>query len=215
MAMKTLVIGANGKVGRQVVQLLAKSEEHEPIAMIRDSDQIPFFEDMGVKTVLADLDGNFSHAFSNCDAVIFAAGSGPNTGADKTIIIDQEGAIKAAEEAQRREVKRFILLSSMGTDHPEEGSDSMKFYFYAKRRADEFLKGTNLNYTIVRPGGLTNDNATGKVKVETSIKSGERKIPRADVADVLVQSLSEENTSYKTFEIVAGEKNTDQALANL
>ncbi|WP_070119718.1 SDR family oxidoreductase [Bacillus marinisedimentorum] len=213
--MKVLVIGANGQVGKHIVRQLTESE-HDPVAMVRDTNQVPQFEDMGAKTVLADLENDFSHAFYGCDAVIFAAGSGPHTGADKTILIDQEGAIKSIDYAKQFGVKHFVMLGSMGSDAPEKGPDSMKFYLYAKRRADEYLKTSGLNYTIIRPGALTNTEPDGKVDLRENVgdRTG-RSIPRADVARVLVESVGKHNVRGKTLELLEGEKDIGKAVESV
>ncbi|WP_226038164.1 SDR family oxidoreductase [Aquibacillus saliphilus] len=207
--MNVLVIGANGKVGKHIVQKLLDSD-HQPIAMIRDTDQIPFFEEMGAKTVLGDLESDFSNAFFNVDAVIFAAGSGPNTGADKTIIIDQEGAIKSVNLAKQYDVKQFIMLSSIKADQPESVNE-MKHYLFAKHRADEYLKDSGLNYTIIRPGGLTNEAGTGKVQMQEHI-DGFGMIPREDVAATIVHLLSVPKARNKSFDLISGQTVLDELL---
>ncbi|WP_226585431.1 SDR family oxidoreductase [Halobacillus litoralis] len=200
--MNVLVIGANGKVGKHIVHKLRKSE-HVPYAMLRDTDQIPYFEEIQVPTVLADLEKDFGHAFHGMDAVIFAAGSGPHTGADKTIIIDQEGAIKTADHAMANGVKRYIMLSSIGADRAEEAPDDFKFYLYAKHRADEYVRKTSLDYTIVRPGSLTNEKGTGKVLMEKRTEHGE--IPREDVAETLVHLLTVPSSVHKSYDLISGD----------
>ncbi len=213
--MKVLVIGANGQVGKNIVKSLANSQ-HEPVAMVRDTNHVPQFEEMGAKTVIADLEKDFSHAFYGCDAVIFAAGSGPHTGADKTIIIDQEGAIKSVDYAKQFGVKHFVMLGSMGSEAPEKGPDSMKFYLYAKRRADEYLKASGLNYTIIRPGALTNSDPDGKVDLQDNVgeRSG-RSIPRADVAQVLAESIGKHNLHGKTLELLNGNQDIEKAVESV
>ncbi len=210
--MNVLVIGANGQVGKHIIHKL-KDSEHEPVAMVRNSDQVPQFEDLGVKTVLGDLEKDFENAYHGIDAVIFAAGSGPHTGADKTILIDQEGAIKAIDRAKHFGVQRFIMLSTMGADRPEIGPDDFKYYLYAKHRADEYLKTSGVNYTILRPGGLTDEKGTGKVKLQDHINDfGE--IPREDVADVLVQLLSWDNAENKGFDLISGDQSLEDVLSH-
>ncbi|WP_077624156.1 SDR family oxidoreductase [Sediminibacillus massiliensis] len=208
--MKVLVIGANGKVGRHVARTLQESD-HEPVAMVRDTDQVPWFEEQGIKTVLGNLESNFEEAFYGIDGVIFAAGSGPHTGPDKTIIIDQEGAIKSIELAEQFGVSRFIMLSSMNADKPEQ-YPAMKHYLFAKHRADDYLRKSRLNYTIIRPGGLTNEEGTGKVRLEESIPEGGT-IPRADVAKVLVYLLSVPRAEFKSFDLIRGTDELGEVLA--
>src|SRR5699024_6151550 len=147
--MRVLVVGANGQIGHQVAEKL-KEKGHEPVAMVRREEQVGQFKDKGIETVLADLEKDFSHAFENVDAVVFAAGSGGSTGADKTIIIDQEGAIETVDNAREAGVKHFAIVSSIGAGDPKN-ADQIKHYMYAKHRADEHLKASGLDYTIIRP----------------------------------------------------------------
>lgn len=208
--MRVLVIGANGAIGKQVVQKL-KETDHEPVAMVRATDQVAQFDRMGAKTIVADLEQDFEKAFDQIDAVIFAAGSGGHTGADKTIIIDQEGAIESVDLAKKFGVQRFMIVSSMGADNPKEAAQ-IKHYQYAKHRADEHLKESGLNYTIVRPGGLTNDAGTGKVNLQAQI--GERgTVPREDVAGTLVHLLTKKQAENKVFELLEGKTPIEQVFS--
>lgn len=207
--MRVLVIGANGAIGKQVVQKL-KDTEHEPVAMVRHSDQVAFFEDFGAKTVVADLEQNFEKAFDKIDAVIFAAGSGGHTGADKTVIIDQEGAIESTDLAKKFDVQRFMIVSSMGAGNPKEAKQ-IKHYQYAKHRADEHLKQSGLIYTILRPGGLTNEAGTGKVNLQEHI-SERGTIPREDVAATLVHLLNNPRAENQVFDLLEGETSIENVL---
>lgn len=215
--MDVLVIGANGQVGRNIVKELA-AQNHNAVAMVRKEEQKAKMEELGAaKVVLADLEEDFSNAFENVDAVIFAAGSGPKTGPDKTLTIDLWGSVKAAKYAEEKGVKRFVQLGSMGSDNPDAGGEEMKPYLVAKRTADEILQATNLDYTIVRPGALSDEDKTGKVEVSTegfSSMEG-RSIPRADVANVLVNVLERENTYGKVFEILQGEEDAENQLGTI
>ncbi|GAE36846.1 SDR family oxidoreductase [Halalkalibacter akibai] len=209
--MNVLLIGANGQVARHTIAKL-KDEDHQVIAMIRDSKQATELKDLGAdKTVVADLEGNFDHAFDQADAVIFAAGSGGHTGADKTILIDLWGAMKAVDAATRLGVKRFVMLSSMGTVDPDK-SDRIRHYLVAKKLADDYLKQSQLTYTIVRPGSLTNEAAQEKIKLEEEIQVRDNTITREDVAIVLAKVVKRENSFNKTFEILNGSLAIDQAL---
>ncbi|MGP4076066.1 SDR family oxidoreductase [Halobacillus sp. K22] len=209
--MKVLVIGANGQVGKHVIHKLTQSS-HTPVAMVWDTKQIPQFEELGVETVLGDLEKDFKEAYYGVDGVIFAAGSGPHTGADKTILIDQEGAIKSIEYAKQFGLKRFIMLSSVRSDEPEKGPDAMKHYLYAKHRADEHLKQSGLNYTILRPGQLTNKPGTGKVALEEKLEQ-DGEIPREDVAETLVYLLSVPRAKQKSFDLISGSTQLEETLA--
>ena len=215
--MNVLVIGANGQVGRRVVQELAASS-HDAVAMVRKEEQVDHLKELGAaKVVLGDLEKDFSEAFEDVDAVIFAAGSGGSTGPDKTLTIDLWGSVKAARYAEDKGVKRFVQLSSMGTPDPDEGGEKMKPYLVAKRVADDILQTTKLDYTIIRPGALSNEDKSGKIEVSsegfTSIEG--RSIPRADVAAVLVKALDQPNTHHKIFEVLQGDTPLEEELNNL
>ena len=215
--MKVLVIGANGQVGRHIVKELSDSS-HEAIALVRKEEQAAHLKELGAAdVVIGDLEKDFSSAFDNADAVIFAAGSGPSTGADKTLTIDLWGAAKAAKYAEDKGIKRFVQLGSMGSADPDSGGEEMKPYLVAKRTADDLLQTTGLDYTIVRPGALSNEEKTAHIEVSaggfTSI--GDRSIPRADVAHILVEVLDRPNTYRKTFEVLQGSNEAGAELDSL
>ncbi|MFY4776765.1 SDR family oxidoreductase [Metabacillus sp. RGM 3146] len=212
--MKVLVAGAHGATGKHLIHKLSK-KGYQPIAMIRDSKQAEELESYGAKTVVADLEGDLSQAVEGADAVIFAAGSGSKTGPEKTIAVDQEGAKSLIDAAKQHKVQHFVMLSSMGADQPDAGSEAMKNYLRAKAIADEYLIQSELSYTIVRPGTLSDEPGTGKITAEDSIQKRDRKIPREDVAEVLIQSLELEKTKNKTFEVLSGDKDVKEALQSL
>lgn len=204
--MKVLVVGANGQIGHQVVEKL-KEQGHDPVAMVRKEEQTEQFKEKGIDTVLGDLEKDFSHAFEGVDTVVFAAGSGGDTGADMTVVIDQEGAIESVDNAKNAGVKHFIIVSSMGADAPKE-ADEIKHYLYAKHRADEHLKASGLNYTIIRPGMLQNDGGTGKVSLsEENQEFGD--VQREDVAAVIVQAVDADKAENKVYTLLEGDTPVD------
>ncbi|MBS4219457.1 SDR family oxidoreductase [Bacillus sp. FJAT-49711] len=212
--MKVLVVGANGHTGRLLVQYLANNSDHHPYAMVRNEDQEEELMELGaVEVIVADLEADISRVTNGMDAVIFAAGSGSKTGPDKTISVDQEGAIKLIDAAKSSSVKHFVMLSSIGADDPQ---GPIEHYLTAKRIADDHLKNSGLTYTIVRPGRLTHDKATGKVELAEKIElMDDRSIPRADVAHVLAASLEINNAGNKVMEILSGDKEIESAMEML
>ena len=167
--------------------------------MVRKEEQQEQFKKDNIKTVLGDLEKDLSHTVENIDKVVFAAGSGGK----KVVEVDQEGAKSLIDASKQAHVKKFVMLSSMGADHPEE-SDELKQYLEAKHNADEYLKSANIMYTIVRPGSLTNDSGTGKIELEHKLnKRGS--ITRDDVAQTLVRSLHDDAAINRTFEIIEGD----------
>jgi uncharacterized protein YbjT (DUF2867 family) len=128
--------------------------------------------------------------------------------------MDYGGAVKLILAAERHDVSRYLMLSSMGADDPEGGSEAMRPYLLAKARADERLRDSGLDYTIIRPGSLTNDEGRGTIEAaETLGRRGE--ISREDVARTFAEALELENTYGKTFEILAGETPIREALEKI
>jgi uncharacterized protein YbjT (DUF2867 family) len=211
--MRVLVAGANGQIGKHVVRLLAE-EGHEVRALIRDESQASGLRELGGEPVVADLEGEVAHTVEGCDAVIFSAGGGPGSGAEKKETVDRQGAVKLIEAAKEDGARRYVMVSAMGAADPESGSEAMQPYLFAKARADQALQESGLDYTIVRPGSLTNDPGTGRVEIAPSLgKRGE--IPREDVASTIVATLERQNTFGKTFEVLSGDTPIEEALDRL
>lgn len=211
--MRVLVAGSHGQVGQHLVRLLAEAG-HEARAMIRDDSQAEEMQDLGGAPFVADLEGDPSQAAEGCDAIIFTAGGGPGSGAAKKETVDRQGATKLIEAAKEHGVRRYVMVSAMGADEPESGSEGMRPYLRAKGQADDALRESGLDYTIVRPGRLTDDPATGRVAAAASLgRRGE--ITREDTARVLLATLTATNTHAKTFEVLAGDTPIDEAVNGL
>ncbi|KMY52709.1 sugar epimerase [Bacillus sp. FJAT-27231] len=211
--MKVLVVGANGQIGRQVVELLQESEEHTARALVRRQEQAESFERSGVEAAVADLEGSveeITEAAKGCEAVIFTAGSGGQTGWDKTLLIDLDGAVKTIEAAQKAGVSRFIMVSALQAHRREHWNEAIKPYYVAKHYADKVLESSGLTYTIIRPGGLLNEKGTGKVTAAENLDRSS--IPREDVAETVVASLNEGHTFNRSFDLVSGEEPISEAL---
>ncbi|WP_310992143.1 SDR family oxidoreductase [Aequorivita marina] len=207
---KVLVAGAHGTTGKKIISILKESNTYEPIAMVRKKEQVQEFENNNVKTLLADLEQDVNEAPKGMDKVIFAAGSGGKNVYD----VDQEGAKKLIDASKKENVKKFVMLSSMGADSPEVAID-LKDYLKAKHNADEHLKKAEMPlFSIIRPGALTNNDGNGKIQLENKLnKRGE--IPRQDVAETLVASLDDSVAKNKTFEILEGDTQIKTALEKL
>jgi len=214
--MKVCVVGANGQIGKQVVELLKESSEHTPIAMVRKQEQEAHFDNLGVENVLASIADSvdkIAEAISGSDAIVFTAGSGGHTGPDQTLLIDLDGAVKTVEAAEKAGVNRFVMVSALGANQREKWNEAIRPYYVAKHYADRILEQSDLTYTIVRPGGLLNEEGTGKISIGENLTRNT--IPRADVAKVIVASLSEENTYYQSFDLVSGDIPIEDALKNV
>ena len=215
--MKVFLIGANGQVGKHIVKLLQSSDKHELTAMVRSEEQAEQLKQSGVNVVLANLEDNveqLAQAMKGSDAVIFSAGSGGKTGADKTLLVDLDGAVKSMEAAEQVGINRYVMVSAYKAYDRESWKESpIKPYFVAKHYADRELRASNLNYTIIGPGILTNEPGTGKVAVGEILEK--TSIPREDVARVVVASLDEEKTYKKTIELVSGETSVEEVLRSV
>ncbi|MDQ0254815.1 uncharacterized protein YbjT (DUF2867 family) [Evansella vedderi] len=216
--MNVLVVGANGQIGKHLVSFLQNKDGLKAKAMIRKPEQSADFEKIGAETVLIDLEGEIepiAKAAKDVDAIVFTAGSGPHTGKDKTIMVDLDGAVKTIEAAKMAGVKRFVMISSFDTSREAIQSASASFapYVAAKHYADDWLRRTELDYTIIHPGGLTNEKGTGHVKAAEEVERGQ--IPREDVASVIVACLENEKTIGKEFQLVSGTTPIKEAIAAL
>ncbi|HHU19254.1 MAG TPA: SDR family oxidoreductase [Bacilli bacterium] len=212
---KVLVVGANGQIGKQLTSYIQASDHLTAKAMIRKQEQASFFEDLGAETVLVDLEDSvesIAKVATDVDAIVFTAGSGPKTGKDKTLMIDLDGAIKTIEAAEKAGVKRFIMISSFDTTRKAilAANESFAPYVVAKYYADVWLRNTELDYTIIHPGILTNDAGTGKITAAERVERGE--IPRDDVARVIFACLEKDATIGKEFQIVGGNTPINEAI---
>ena len=214
--MKVLIIGANGGIGTRLTDQLKADEQHEPVAMLRKAEQQEKFRAKGVATVLADLEQDIDHAFEGVEAVVFTAGSGAHTGKDKTDLVDRKGAIKAIDTAEEHGVDRFIMVSALGADrNPEQWPDSMRHYYAAKSDADEHLKASDLDYTILQPGRLTDDAGDEKIRIAERLENRQGSIPRDDVATTIRLLLDQKNTYGGTYEMLGGDTAIDTAVDRL
>ena len=210
--MRVLVVGPNGLTGRLIIPLL-KAAGHEPIAMVRDNSQREAMIELGAEPVFGDLEKPLGYAVRNNKAVIFAAGSGSKTGPQKTIDVDQNGAMALIDSCRGQNCRRFIMLSSIAADDAERAPEKLHHYLAAKSVADRHLMNSSLDYTIVRPGYLSNDPPAGKIEIGADLGDFQgRAVTRADVAQTLVACLGKPNTIDKTFEMLDGDSPIDEAL---
>jgi uncharacterized protein YbjT (DUF2867 family) len=151
---------------------------------------------------------------SGADAVVFAAGAGPGSGPARKRTVDYAGAVNLVNAAQTHEVRRYLMVSAIGANHPERWSDEMKPYYEAKAEADKYVEESGLDYTIVRPGGLTDDPGTGKVDLGEG-SGGVGSVTREDVALVLAELLGADNAIGKGFDLLNGDTPVAEAIAAL
>ena len=211
--MSTIAIaGGHGKIAMILGGLLAERGDTAR-GLIRKADQADDLRAAGIEPVVCDLegDGDVAAAVRGADAVVFAAGAGPGSGAARKKTVDRDGAVKLVEAAKAEGVSRYLIVSSMGAEKaPADGAEGFGAYLRAKFEADEAVRASGLDYTVVRPGGLTEDPGTGLVTIAEVTERG--KIPRADVAAVLLACLDTPSTIGKSFDVISGDTPIADAL---
>ena len=215
--MKVAIAGGHGKIARLLEELLVKRGD-SAVGLIRNPDHADDLRAIGAEPVVCDLEQadpkEVAKAVAGSDAVVFAAGAGPGSGAERKRTMDLGGAVKLIEAAKAQGIARYLIVSSMGAaDPPTEGGGTFGEYVRAKAEADRALMASGLDYTIVRPGMLTDDPGSGRISAAPRLDRGE--IPRADVAAVLLACLDVENTIGHDFDLLAGETPIEEALAAL
>jgi nucleoside-diphosphate-sugar epimerase len=213
--MKVAIAGGHGKIGLLLGRMLNERGD-EARGLIRKPEQAEELREAGIEPFVCDLehDDDLTAAVRGVDAIVFAAGAGPGSSAERKWTMDYGGAVRLIEAAKAEGVERYLIVSSMGADDPPaEGGDVFGEYLRAKAKADRELAASGLEFTIVRPGGLTDDPATGKVRLGRGLGRGE--IPRADVVALLAVALTAGNAVGKTFEALSGETPVEEAVADL
>ena len=214
--MRIVIAGGHGQIARQFGRLVAAAG-HRPVGMIRKPEQVPDLEEDGIEPAMVDLENTdvaeMTEIVRGADAVVFAAGGGPDGNAARKETVDKGAAIMLAEAAEAAGVRRYVMVSSMGTERADPDSDDvMQVYLRAKRAADDDVRSRDLDWTVVRPGRLTDDVPTGLVQVGDLERGA---VTRGDVAHVLAEVVEAENTIGKTFDVVAGDQAIQAAVASL
>jgi uncharacterized protein YbjT (DUF2867 family) len=212
--MDIVVIGAHGKVARHLLRILAERGDHAR-GVIRNPDHASDLEAIGAEPVICDIEWEeLTKAVAGADAVVFAAGAGPGSSPERKRTVDHGGAVKLIEACGANGISRYVMVSAIGVTRPESWSEQMTPYYRAKADADAELERSGLDFTIVRPGMLSDDPGTGTVEAALSLERGGG-IPREDVALVLAETLGAENTVKKAFDVLAGETPVPEAIAAL
>jgi uncharacterized protein YbjT (DUF2867 family) len=209
-----VIAGGHGKVGLRVGRLLAERGDRAR-GLIRRPEHEDDLRAAGIEPVRCDLEGgsDVAAAIDGADAIVFAAGAGPGSGADRKWTVDYAGAAKLIVAALAKGVRRYVMVSAMGAGAPPSGDEVFAVYLRARAKADEELRASGLDWTVVRPGRLTDEPGIGRIAAAPSVERGE--IARDDVAATLVAVLDEPATIGVVFELVAGEAPISEALAAL
>ncbi|MDX6581852.1 MAG: hypothetical protein QOI10_1036 [Solirubrobacterales bacterium] len=215
--MNVLVAGGHGKIGLRLLRLLAQRGDVAR-GMIRNPDHAAELEGAGAEAVIGDLEAEMAEQLARrvegSDAVVFAAGAGPGSGPERKRTVDLGGAVKLIGACELSGVSRYLIVSAMGVDRPGSYPPAMEPYYDAKRAADAAVRESGLEYTIVRPGRLTDDPGSGRIEAGMPLeRSGEA--TRDDVAATLVALLDEPGTIGLSFDLLNGELPIADAIAAL
>lgn len=212
--MDVTIVGGHGQIALLLAHRLSAAG-HVVRSTYRKAEHEDDVHASGATPVKVDLEADESGlpgAIKGADAVVFAAGAGPGSGDERKRTVDLGGATKLIDACLAEGVKRYVIVSAIGLDRTGEEGD-MGAYLQAKLEADEALMGSGLDWTVVRPGHLTDDAATGQVQVAEHLEPGE--VPRDDVAWVLHAVLEQDSTVGKVFELVGGDTPISEAVAQL
>lgn len=211
--MVVAIAGAHGKVGMRLTRLLA-SEGDTVIGLIRNPDHAADVREQGGEPVVCDLERatreEVTSAIDGADATVFAAGAGAGSGSERKLTMDRDGAIKLLQAAEAVGARRYVIVSAVGAEAPPDGDDVFSVYLRAKAEADQALQASDRDWTIVRPGRLTDDPGTGRIRIETTPFRGS--VARDDVAAVLARLLRDPRAPRKLLYVNGGDQEIDEAL---
>jgi nucleoside-diphosphate-sugar epimerase len=211
--MDVAIAGGHGQIARRLASLLAARGDRVR-GLIRNPNHAAAVHATGAEPVSCDLEHAnvtaIAEAIEGVDAVVFAAGAGPGSGTARKLTMDRDGAIKLLDAARAVGTRRYVIISSIGAESPPAGDEPFSVYLQAKAAADAAVAASDRDWTIVRPGRLTNDPGTGRVRVQAEAFRGE--VPRDDVAALLAAVLPEQRASGVTLYVSGGDDPVPEAL---
>jgi uncharacterized protein YbjT (DUF2867 family) len=215
--MRVVIAGGHGQIAMQLERLLAARGD-DAIGLVRNPDHVGDLEQVGAKAAVLDLErssvDDLVPVLNGADAVVFAAGAGPGSGSARKDTVDRDAAILLADAALAAGVRRYVMVSAIRADEGDPDSDDVfQVYLRAKGAADAYVRDQDLDWTIVRPGRLTDDAGTGQVRLGPDVEYGE--VPRADVAATLLGVLDDPATAGKQFNLVSGGTPVATALTDV
>lgn len=202
------IVGGHGKVAQKLIPILV-GRDRTVVPLARKEDQLITLASMGTVPIRLDIENSteedFARAFKDCDAVVFAAGGGPDGNIERKRTVDLEGALKSIAGAKAAGVKRFVQISAISVDQPvpDDVEPVWKAYVEAKRDSDAAVRDSGLEWTVIRPGGLTDEPPTGLVHIAPEVERST--VPRADVAHVVADCLDQDIAIGKQWELVSGD----------
>jgi uncharacterized protein YbjT (DUF2867 family) len=215
--MRVVIAGGHGKIAQLLERRLSERGD-TAVGIVRNPDQVPDLERLGAEAVVLDLERStvedLTRVVEGADAVVFAAGGGPGSGVARKETVDKGAAILLADAAESAGVRRYLMVSSMGTDKADPHSDDVfQVYLRSKKAADDDLRARDLDWTIIQPGRLTDDPGNGRVSLDPTAEP--REVPRADVAHALAAALDSPATIRKQLTLLSGPVPVEEAFAAL
>jgi nucleoside-diphosphate-sugar epimerase len=214
--MRVVIAGGHGKIALLLTPRL-RDRGAEVVSLIRNPDHADDVRAAGGEPVVCDLERatapEIAGAIGTADAVVFAAGAGPGSGNERKLTMDRDGAIKLLTAARSMSALRFLIISSVGAESPPDGDDTFSVYLRAKAAADAAVAESDRQWTIIRPGALTDDAGTGSVRVSPEPFRGE--IPRDDVAAVIEALLSEPRAAGLVLYVNGGGQPIERAVSQV
>ena len=220
--MKIAIAGGHGQIALLLARQITDAG-HDAVAIVRNPAHVADVEQQGARAIVADLeqlsDDDLALRLRGVDAVVFAAGAGPNSGAERKLTVDRDGAILLADAAERAGIERYVMISAMAADTydpqlavvpAQDDAAVFQVYLRAKAEADANLRARRLRWTIVRPGGLLDTPPQGTVDVGRTVPRGS--IPRADVATIVLHALLDDAAVGVQFEVTSGDTPIPAAL---
>jgi uncharacterized protein YbjT (DUF2867 family) len=213
---RVAIAGGHGKIALRLTKLLSERGD-QVVALIRNPDHADDVRQAGAEPAVVDLEhaseDDVAQAIAGSDAVVFAAGAGPGSGSARKDTMDYGGAVKLIAAAKQAGISRYVIVSSMGANPDEAGDDTFSVYLRAKGRADDAVRGSGLDATVVRPGSLTDDAGTGRVRLGENLPHGQ--VTRDDVAAVLVAVLDSPSSIGRTVDLIGGDTPVAETVAGI
>ena len=213
--MDIIIAGGHGKIALLTARVL-RASDHRVRALIRNPDHAADVRAAGAEPVIADLEAlepaQLAQLIGPADAIVFAAGAGPDSGPERKLTVDLGGAVKLIEVAHTNEIGRYVMVSAVGADPDAEDDGGFGTYLRAKGQADAALAVSGLDYATIRPVGLTDEPGTGHVSSDSD--SGSGTIPRADVAEAIAALLNRGTLGDVQFVLREGDQTLSEALAD-
>ncbi|HWC27382.1 MAG TPA: SDR family oxidoreductase [Solirubrobacteraceae bacterium] len=213
--MRVAIAGGHGQIALRLTRLVSGRGD-EVISLIRNPDHAEDVRQAGGEPVVCDVEAasenEIAAVISGAEAVVFAAGAGPGSGPARKETMDYGGAVKLIGAAKAAGVGHYVMVSSMGADPDRQGGDTFSVYLRAKGRADAELAASGLDYTIIRPGRLSDEPGNGRVRLGEQVPNGE--VPRDDVAAVLAEVLRAPGTQGRNLGLMSGDTPVAEAVAS-